>query len=104
MLVEYEIQKWVLEIKVVNKVSVAEVKIVFRRRIEYHVTNTMLQTLILIFVGYMSFHFGVEDFGNRIMVSLTTMLVIATSTSRIQSVSSRQNLGLKTKNNFDFPE
>ena len=86
MLVEYEIQKWVLEVKVKNHVSVAEVKIVFRRRIEYHVTNTMLQTLILIFVGYMSYYFDIDDFTDRIMVALTTMLVIATTTSSIQAV------------------
>lgn len=85
-LVEYEIQMEVLEIKSVNNISTAEVKIVFRRRMEYHVTNTFLQTLILMFVGYMSLYFDVDNFTDRIMVTLTTMLVIATITSSIQSV------------------
>ena len=47
-----------------------------------------IQTFILICVGYMSFYFAVDNFTDRVMVSLTTMLVIATVMSSIQSVSS----------------
>ena len=36
----------------------------------------------------MSFYFAVDNFTDRVMVSLTTMLVIATVMSSIQSVSS----------------
>ena len=86
MLVEYEIQKEVLEIKTRKHVSIAEVKIVFRRRIEYHLYNTIAQSLILIFVGYMSYYFDLNDFSDRVMVALTTMLVIATATSSIEEV------------------
>ncbi len=71
----------------VKNISRAEVKIVFRRRMEYHVTNTFLQTGILMMVGYMSYYFRVDNFTDRIMVTLTTMLVIATITSSIQTVS-----------------
>ncbi len=66
--------------------SQAESKIVFRRRIEYHLYNTVTQTMILIFVGYMSYYFDLDDFNDRIMVTLTTMLVIATTTAAIQAV------------------
>eukprot|EP00094_Tigriopus_californicus_P006421 TCALIF_06184-PA protein Name:"Similar to GLRB Glycine receptor subunit beta (Homo sapiens)" AED:0.20 eAED:0.20 QI:0/1/0.66/1/1/1/6/0/430 len=83
-LVEYEIQLEELGITSVNRISRAVAKIVFRRRMEFHVTNTFLQTFILIGVGYMSLYFDVDNFTDRIMVTLTTMLVVATITSTIQ--------------------
>ena len=54
---------------------------------EFHVTNTFLQTLLLVVVGYMSFFFDIDNFTDRIMVSLTTMLVIATIVTANQAVS-----------------
>ena len=42
-LVEYEVQTEVLRIKSENNISVASLQFVFRRRMEYHVTNTFLQ-------------------------------------------------------------
>ena len=45
LLLEYEIQKEVLQTTSVNNVSRAYLKFVFRRRIEYHVTSTFLQVL-----------------------------------------------------------
>ena len=46
MLDEYEILKIFLEITSVKNSSRASVKIVFKRRIEYHLTNTFLQVFI----------------------------------------------------------
>ena len=85
-LVEYEIQLEKFETRSENNISMAIVKIVFRRRMEYHVTNTFLQTLILVFIGYMSYYFEEDNFSDRIMVVLTTMLVIATIMSSTQQV------------------
>ena len=42
-LVEYEIQMEDLQISSKNNISLAELKFVFRRRIEFHVANTFLQ-------------------------------------------------------------
>lgn len=61
-------------------------KVVFRRRMEFHVTNTFLQTFFLIWVGYLSLYFELDNFTDRIMVTLTTMLVVATVMSSISSV------------------
>ena len=85
-LVEYEIQLEHLEMKAVNNISRAYIKIVFARKIEFHIANTFLQTFLLILVGYMSLYFDIEDFTDRIMVTLTSMLVVATLLSAIQSV------------------
>ncbi len=82
---EYEIISVALVNTTLDHVSRTEVVIAFRRQIEYHLYNTIAQTLLLIFVGYLSYHFDVDNFTDRIMVTLTTMLVIATMTSSIQS-------------------
>ena len=42
--------------------------------------------MILVLIGYLSFYFDLENFTDRAMVVLTTMLVIATITSSIQAV------------------
>ena len=42
-LVEYEIQMEDLQISSENNISKAELKFVFRRRMEFHVANTFLQ-------------------------------------------------------------
>lgn len=86
-LVEYEIQMEALEFRSVNNVSQGIVKFVFRRNMEFHVTNTFLQTFLLTCVGYFSYYFDVDNFSDRIMVVLTTMLVVATITTSIQDVS-----------------
>ena len=67
--------------------SNAGVAIKFKRRVEYHILNTFLQTVILILVGFLSFFFDVDNFSDRIMVTLTTMLVLATLSASILEVS-----------------
>ena len=42
--------------------------------------------MVLVLIGYLSFYFDLENFTDRAMVVLTTMLVIATITSSIQAV------------------
>ena len=54
---------------------------------EFHVTNTFTQTFLLIAVGYLTFFFDITNFTDKIMVSLTTMLVIATIVTANQAVS-----------------
>lgn len=90
-LVEYEVQLEAFETTSVNNISQAVVKIVFRRRMEYHVTNTFLQTIILVGIGFMSYYFDLDNFSDRVMVALTTMLVVATIMSSTQSVRKRDN-------------
>ncbi len=87
-LVEYDIQlqDFTTGIDVRDNVSQAIVKIVFRRRFEYHVFGTFIQTGILILTGYITFYFDIDDFTNRIMVNLTATLVVATIVSSVQAV------------------
>ena len=55
LLVEYEIQKEILQIGSKNNISRAHLKFVFRRRMEYHVTNTFLQVVFRLLKKY--FHY-----------------------------------------------
>ena len=57
MLEEYEILKEILEITSIGNTSHATVKIVFRRRIEYHIKKTFLQVLINVII-LLSFEFN----------------------------------------------
>ena len=71
----------------VDKISQARARVVFRRRMEYHLSNTIAPTFLLMLVGYLSFFFNVDDFTDRIMVALTSTLVIATLMSSIAEVT-----------------
>ena len=66
--------------------SAVNVLIVFRRKSLFHVINTFLQTFLLQSIGYLTLFFELEDFSDRIMVTLTTMLVIATFMASIQAI------------------
>ena len=60
--------------------------LVFQRKMEHHVFNIMFQTLMLKLIGFLTLFFDVANFTDRIMVTLTTMLVIATLSTSIQAV------------------
>jgi uncharacterized membrane protein len=85
-LIEYHIQKEQLVIESYKNISTAIVKIVFRRRMECHVMNTILQTFLLGCVGFLSFFFRVDNITDHIMVTLTVQLVVATIMSSIQAI------------------
>ena len=81
---EFTILGWKLEI--VDNGTAAEAQFLVLRRSGYHVTNTFLQMTVLLGIGFLSFLFDIEDFTDRIMVTLTTMLVVATLTASVQTV------------------
>ena len=56
-------------------------------QVVYHIVNTLLQTKLLLIVGYFTLFFEEENFTDRIMVTLTVLLVMATLMGIIQSVS-----------------
>ena len=80
--------------------SQLRVSLTLKRKPAYHLMNTFLQTELLLFIGYLSAFFKLDNFTDKIMVTLTTLLVVVTLTSSIQAVrrvfkkSSEQILGL----------
>ena len=85
-LIEYTVVKEEMFICTVSNVNIsyAQVDIMFERKFEYHLSNTFLQTLLLLVISFMTFFFEVDNFTDKIMVVLTTMLVIATLQSSAQ--------------------
>ena len=89
---------------------------------QYHVTNTFLQvpfllltdhrlckcdaldfqTMILAMVGYLTFYFDIENFTDRVMVVLTTLLVIATITQTINQVHINLKIYFLQEHFYDF--
>jgi hypothetical protein len=70
-----------------RNISKARIQIVFQRRMEYHLTGSILQSFLLILIGFMTYFFAVDNFSDRIMVNLTTMLVLATINTSMSNVS-----------------
>ena len=66
--------------------SIACVRFKFIRKSKYHLANTFFQTLLLICIGHLSLLFNEKNFADKLMVTLTTMLVIVTLMSSIQAV------------------
>ena len=61
-LLEYEIQMWDFFIITEEEDSQVEIRIVFRRNIQYHLFGTFLQQIMLLAIGYLTFYFEVSDF------------------------------------------
>ncbi|XP_064110595.1 pH-sensitive chloride channel 2-like [Macrobrachium nipponense] len=60
-----------------SKYSRLLVALHFRRRYGFYLINTFLPTSLMIVIAYLTFYFKVEDFNDRIMVSLTSLLVLS---------------------------
>ncbi|CAL4095075.1 unnamed protein product, partial [Meganyctiphanes norvegica] len=53
------------------------IKLRFHNLFTFYVSNTYLPTFIMLIIGYMTFIFPLDDFNDRIMVALTSLLVEA---------------------------
>ena len=56
-----------------------------RNMYNYYIISTYIPTFLLIIISYMTYWFDVDDFTNRIMVALTSLLVLAALFSQISS-------------------
>ena len=64
----------------------ARVKIMFKRRWVYHLITVFFQSVLLLGVAYMTFYFKISNFQDRIMIAITTMMVVATIQSSINKM------------------
>ena len=86
-LVEYQIREVLAEDNGNMTSTSLRITVILRRRMEYHVFNTFLHVTILLLIGMLSLFFHTDNFSDRIMVTLTTLLVLVTLMSSIQGVS-----------------
>jgi len=61
-------------------------KIVFQRKWIYHLITIFLQSVLLLAVAYLTFYFRLSNFQDRIMISITCMLIISTIQSSIDKM------------------
>jgi hypothetical protein len=89
LLIEYEIidEKMIICSTEPGNISYAQIDVIFKRKYENHLSNTYLQTLLLLIVCFLTLFFEINNFTDKIMVVLTTMLVIATIQSATQEVN-----------------
>jgi len=60
--------------------------IVFQRKWIYHLITIFLQSVLLLAVAYLTFYFRLNNFQDRIMISITCMLIISTIQSSIDKM------------------
>lgn len=59
------------------------IKITLANLSSYHVTVSFIPTLVMVLICYFTLYFDLDDFQDRIMVSLTALLVLATLFTQI---------------------
>ncbi|XP_047737304.1 gamma-aminobutyric acid receptor subunit beta-like, partial [Hyalella azteca] len=78
-----------------EKVQVIKVTVVLKNRYVFFLLNIYLPSLILLFIGYLSLFFPLRDFNERIMVTLTALLVETTFFTQVSDYAPRTSF-LKT--------
>jgi len=66
-----------------RKYAGSKVSFFMTRRWFYHAISVFLQSVLLLIVAYMTFYYRIDNFEDRVMVSITCMLVIANVQSSI---------------------
>merc|ERR1719219_447190 len=69
-----------------RKYAGMKVTMALTRRCFYHAISVFLQSVLLLIVAYMTFYYRVDNFQDRVMVSITCMLVIANVQSSINTM------------------
>ncbi|KAF2357867.1 Pentraxin-related [Trinorchestia longiramus] len=70
-------------------VRVIKVIIVLKNRFVFYVVNVYVPSLIMLLIGYLSFFFPLHDFNDRVMVSLTALLVETTFFTQVSDYAPR---------------
>ncbi|CAL4145849.1 unnamed protein product, partial [Meganyctiphanes norvegica] len=76
-LLEYQVLDITETAELYQNRSSQRVMIVLQNMYGYYISSTYVPTLLLVIISYLCFFFNIEDFTNRVMVCLTSMLVLA---------------------------
>ncbi|XP_064118066.1 glycine receptor subunit alpha-2-like isoform X1 [Macrobrachium nipponense] len=75
-LLEYMVTGVTAELMRRGEVEVIKIELVFQNQYGYYIGNAFLPSLLLAVISYLTFFFDKDDFQDRIMVSLTSLLVL----------------------------
>ena len=76
-LLEYQITSILYKDVLYQNSSGIQIILEFTNMYTYYITSTYVPTWLLIIISYLTFWFPLDDFNDRIMVSLTSLLVLA---------------------------
>ncbi|XP_069940830.1 uncharacterized protein [Cherax quadricarinatus] len=76
MLLEYQLLNETL-VSWNNLSTSMQLRLQFRNQYGYYIGNSVIPSLLMVSICYLTFFFAMEDFTDRIMVSLTSLLVLA---------------------------
>lgn len=60
------------------------IEIILANLYGYYISSAYVPTMLLVTISYLTFYFSLEDFTNRVMVSLTSLLVLAALFSQVR--------------------
>ncbi|XP_071524602.1 LOW QUALITY PROTEIN: uncharacterized protein [Panulirus ornatus] len=60
-----------------NMSSAVQLRLVFQNQYGYYIGNAVVPSLLMAAICYLTFYFDLDDFTDRIMISLTSLLVLA---------------------------
>ena len=66
--------------------SSIEIEIKLKNMYVYFIISTYIPSLLLVIISYLPFWFDLDDFGNRVMVGITSLLVLAALFTQTSSV------------------
>lgn len=69
-----------------DKTGKVRVLTIFKRKWTYHFWTIFVQSIALLGVAYMTFYFKISNFQDRIMIAITTMMVVATVQASIDKM------------------
>lgn len=65
--------------------SAVTIEVTFTNLATYFISSTYVPTFLLLIIVYLTFYFPLDDFSDRIMVCLTTLLVEAAFWTQVSS-------------------
>ncbi|XP_071524589.1 uncharacterized protein [Panulirus ornatus] len=75
-LLEYELVNETLTTRG-NMSAALQLRLVFQNQYGYYIGNAVVPSLLMAAICYLTFYFDLDDFTDRIMISLTSLLVLA---------------------------
>ena len=80
---EYELKYFKNDTITCNKRNCLKIDLIFKNQFGYYISSAYIPSCLLLTISYITFYFTLDDFSNRITVSLTSLLVLSTFFSQV---------------------
>lgn len=72
--------------------SSLDVTVTFRRRYTFYLLTLYIPTILLILIAYATFFFNPDDFNSRVVVAVTSLLVLTSLLTQVSLISARSGI------------